>query len=215
MLFATQKIANHCRTFIQENLIKSGVHGSTGVLQFLLRPDDLKKTSSSSPTDIYDDLYIVLVTENAFSIAKEFWQYTGLGISSRRAEKYLSLLSDGTLSSPSNTGLTNGFKINGHNGYYSTKTLIPSSTEESNSEERYDRNIPGSTAKSILRSRIAQGLVANQTPGRTLSLSAEDVFLYPSGMAAIWSAHRLLLDVHLSAKSVCFGFVRALAHDFG
>jgi len=212
MLFATQNIANHCRTFIQERLTKSGAHGTTGVVQFLLRPDDLKKTSSSSQTDTRFDLYVVLFPEDAFLIAKEFWQYTGLGISSRRAEKYLSLLSNGSLSGPGDAELSNGLKINGHKGYNSTETIVrvPSSTESNpeHNEERYSGRLPGSVAKSILRSRIAQGLVANQAPGRTLSLSAEDVYLYPSGMAAIWAAHRLLLDVHLSAKSVCFGFVR-------
>ena len=221
MPFATENIANHCRTFIQDKLIKSDVHGTTSVVQFLLGADDLKKINGSSPTDICVDLYIVLFPEDAFPIAKEFWQYTGLGVSSRRAEKYLSLLWDSSLSRLDNTGLSNDLKV--INGSNSATTLgsSPAQHGELNPKPSEDRNgTPGSVAKSILRSRIAQGFVANQTPGRTVCLSAEDVYIYPSGMAAIWAAHRLLLDVRLSAKSVCFGFARlspwhtTMADDF-
>jgi cystathionine gamma-synthase len=52
---------------------------------FLLGPDDRKRTRGWS-------IYIVLSPKDAFPIAKEFWQYPGLGISSRCAEKYPSLL---------------------------------------------------------------------------------------------------------------------------
>lgn len=39
-----------------------------------------------------------------------------------------------------------------------------------------------------------------------VSVDAADVFLYPSGMTAIWSTHQLLMRVFDgSMKSVCFG----------
>jgi cystathionine gamma-synthase len=232
MLFPTQKIANYCRAFIQERLSQSGTDGSARLVQLLICPDDLKRDGKSGPADISVDLHIVLFPKDAFGIAKEFWQHTGLGISSRLAEKCHSLLSDGSSLSPSPTNLPkNSYGIKGHNRHYSVKsanptpaqpTILPSSAKEelnadhtSYFEERYGRNLPASAAsaaKSVLRSRIAQGLVANQDRGRTLSVTADDVYLYPCGMAAIWNAHRLLLDLRPPAKSVCFGLVPIAPH---
>jgi cystathionine gamma-synthase len=231
MLFPTQKIANYCRAFIQERLTQSDAGGIARLVQLLICPDGVKKgneTDHSSPTDISIDLHIVLFPKDAFSIAKEFWQHTGLGISSRLADKCLSLLSDGSSLPPSPTNQSSGHKC--HNRHYSAKfpkspsTSPTISAEEENLnvehanyfEERYGRNLPivaASAAKSVLRSRIAQGLVANQTRPRTPSVSADDVHLYPCGMAAIWYAHRLLLDIRPPAKSVCFGSVLP-CHDF-
>jgi cystathionine gamma-synthase len=38
------------------------------------------------------------------------------------------------------------------------------------------------------------------------SLTEDDVFLHPAGMAAIWTAHQLVLKIMpAAAKSVCFG----------
>ena len=197
MLFPTQKIAHYCRDFIQERLSQSGADGNARLVPLLIRPDGLKedsnfKADSSSPTDICVDFHIVLFPTDAFRIAREFWQHTGLGMTSRLAEKCLSLLSDGsslTLSPPNWSNLPSG--------------------DEELYEERdgCDRKVSAtSVAKGILRSRIAQGFVGNRAQ-RTISMSASDVYLYPCGMAAIWNAHRLLLDVRPPAKSVCFGLV--------
>ena len=227
MLFPTQKIATYCRTFLQERLTKFGRDGTPRLVQLLICPDDIKRDATNTrPCDASADLHIVLFPKDAFCIAKEFWQHTGLGISSRLAEKCLSLLSDGSSMAPSPTNISNGYGLKGHNRHYSAKfskpplthpMITPSSTkEELNAEhnnyfeERYGRNLPvgaASAAKSALKSRIAQGLVANQPPSRTISVSPDDVYLYPCGMAAIWNAHRLLLDVRPSAKSVCFRLV--------
>jgi len=232
MLFPTKKIADHCRAFVQERLSKTGASGSARLVQLLVCPDGVKKdgkADNSSPTDFSVDLHIVLFPKDAFPIAKEFWQHTGLGISSRLAEKCLSSLSDRLSPSPSPTTQSSGhYGIKGHNRHYSAKSskplstqqiLSPSAEEDLNAdhtnyfEERYGRNLPviaADAAKSVLRSRIAQGLVANQVQPRTPTVSADDVYLYPCGMAAIWHAHQLLLNVRSPAKSVCFGLVPSL-----
>jgi len=96
-------------------------------------------------------------------------------------------------------------------------------------EERYGRNLPltaAAFAKQILRLRVAGVLLgknANDLDGqpsvvqedglvgtsarRIPEASADDVYLYPSGMAAIWNAHNILLSVRPQAKSVCFGSI--------
>ncbi|KII87669.1 hypothetical protein PLICRDRAFT_699219 [Plicaturopsis crispa FD-325 SS-3] len=95
-------------------------------------------------------------------------------------------------------------------------------------EERFGRNLPitsASAAKRALRRRIA-GVLVQDSPddcsggpcagGNDVevgpssrgvdAVSESDVFLYPTGMAAIWNAHHLASAVRPPAKSVCFGF---------
>jgi cystathionine gamma-synthase len=103
-------------------------------------------------------------------------------------------------------------------------------------EERYGRNLPqcsAAQAKRALRRRIAGVLVGDTCASPTLrslasspepcitgsdnaelepstrgveTVTEDDVFLFPTGMTAIWSAHQLAMKVLPLAKSVCFGF---------
>ncbi|EJD51133.1 PLP-dependent transferase [Auricularia subglabra TFB-10046 SS5] len=97
-------------------------------------------------------------------------------------------------------------------------------------EERYGRNLPASAAdnaKRALRRRIAGVLVQDRSsiddpdvvallaseatqavvPSiRGAGVTEDDVFLLPTGMSAIWTAHQLALATRPLAKSVCFGF---------
>ncbi|KDQ13299.1 hypothetical protein BOTBODRAFT_33634 [Botryobasidium botryosum FD-172 SS1] len=100
-------------------------------------------------------------------------------------------------------------------------------------EERYGRNMPiesSALAKRTLRRRIAGVLVCDQstaiksnshsTPAgpelgpcekvgasiRGVGVTEDDVFLFPTGMSAIWHAHQLALGTLPPAKSICFGF---------
>lgn len=92
-------------------------------------------------------------------------------------------------------------------------------------EERYGRNLPveaAAFAKRAMRRRIA-GVLIHDTPNHwsqageqstevgpstrgVKEVSEDDVFLYPTGMSAIFSAHQLALGTMPSAKSICFGF---------
>lgn len=82
-------------------------------------------------------------------------------------------------------------------------------------EERYGRNmatIEAPRAKRALRKRIA-GVASNEVQGGDVdvmnrseeAIAEEDVYLYPTGMSAIFHAHQLTLKAR-EAKSVCFGF---------
>ncbi|KAJ7069881.1 pyridoxal phosphate-dependent transferase [Mycena amicta] len=95
-------------------------------------------------------------------------------------------------------------------------------------EERYGRNLPlslAASAKRALRRRIS-GVLVRDSPGDSAdepsagdanaiigpssrgvsNFSEDDVFLYPTGMAAIWSSHQLVLGTLPPLKSVCLGF---------
>lgn len=94
-------------------------------------------------------------------------------------------------------------------------------------EERYGRNLDLSSAahaKIALRRRIAGMLVAgagssvddeveiaNGKDVRGVPVTDDDVYLYPTGMSAIWSSHQLALQTLGERKSVCFGLVNFFA----
>ncbi|KAF8333771.1 hypothetical protein F5887DRAFT_921746 [Amanita rubescens] len=97
-------------------------------------------------------------------------------------------------------------------------------------EERYGRNLPlggAASAKRALRRRLAGVLIKDslggdcvdgEVVGSSSRVAEGDVHLFPSGMAAIWTAHQCLMGVRgFEAKSVCFGWVydRVPWGDFG
>lgn len=229
------------------------------LMHLLICPEDkennrinTRSTPDCTPTASVT-LHIVLFRADVFRVAKEFWQHSGMGISSRLAEHCLSMLPEELTQaqmqvqpqppSPSSNRLP--FKV--HNKHYSAKghvrlPSIPSNSlskkaddEELNLdhsmylEERYGRNLPlslATSAKRALRRRIAgvlirddqsegqgdptageKNLVVGPSSRGVADVSENDVFLYPTGMSAIWNTHQVALAVRPPAKSVCFGFV--------
>ena len=257
MLFSTRTIADQCRTFIQQRSVTLGTPVTARLVHLIICPEDKQNNGvvtkgDQSTASSCADLHIVFFPGDAFPIAKQFWQHAGLGISSRFAEKCLSLLSVDTpnVQRPISPilGRIPGKEQNRHYSAIKSRPTSPPvvqlpptpsspsfAVEDSNPdsvylEERYGRNLPlhaASLAKRALRSRVAGTLVKTNTcdyindsgseknelvVGPSVrgiaDVAAEDVYLYPSGMAAIWSAHNIALSVLPPAKSVCFGFVR-------
>ena len=170
-------------------------------------------------------IFHVLFPQSKFSTAKQFWQHTGLGISSRLAARCLTALAS---SSPTSSKFPH-LKPAAHRHYASSKPARdpPSSAEPLGTdqsvylEQRYGRNLDvaaAELAKGAMRRRIAGVLVRDESAAcgevevaqsvRGVAITEHDVFLFPSGMTAIWSAHQLALDVRGPKKSVCFGCVR-------
>jgi cystathionine gamma-synthase len=92
-------------------------------------------------------------------------------------------------------------------------------------EERYGRKLSQDAdtfAKRALRRRIA-GVLLRDEPAvwdaagssnselrpstRGHGVTEDDVYLYQTGMAAIWNAHQTISALRPAAKSVAFGFV--------
>ncbi|KAH8979852.1 PLP-dependent transferase [Lactarius akahatsu] len=162
-------------------------------------------------------IFLVLFPRDQFSTAKKFWQYTGLGISSRLATRCLSVLTPAT----SPTSSTPPYlKPGAHRHYASSKPpreppaeLL--GTDKSEYLEKRYGSTPGvgaaELAKAAMRRHIAGVHVRNEGAGGgeaevEVAVTEHDVFLFPTGMTAIWSAHQLALDVRGAKKSVCFGF---------
>ena len=189
MLFPSRKVADSCRSFMMDRANKLGIDIPIRLVQHVIH---------GSPGSSHIELHIVLFPENHFPIAKQFWQHTGLGISSRLAQRCLSVLdSQDQLQDPAH------------------ETYLRESEDQKSLLEN------GSLAKQVIKGRIAD-LLTRELPlphtegesaevGSSISttrireVSEDDVYLYPSGMAAIWSSHQLVLGTRPPTRSVCFG----------
>lgn len=201
------------------------------ITQLLLHSDEEGRGGCAASSKSGPELHIVLFPADKFQYARPFWQHTGLGISSRYAEHCLSLLPGETVpASP-----TIYTKPRSAHRYYSVREKRqsqPTSPKDALGddystylEERYGRNLSqdaASFAKRALRRRIAGVLLRDepadwdtvgsvtsklQPSTRGLDVTEDDVYLYPTGMAAIWNAHQMVSAVRPITKSVAFGFV--------
>jgi cystathionine gamma-synthase len=248
MLFPKQKIAEQCRSFIERRSSSNGAPVNARLLHLFICPEN-KPSDGGNDVIAHDsvDLHIVLFPADSYPVAREFWQHVGQGISSRLAEKCLSLWPDDSLSSPS--PVSNRFPFRGHNRHYSA-VKVPCSPKSDSPcspvvedlskdhsvylEERYGRNLPlvaAAFAKRALRSRVAgvlkekssgcqsesyieqKDLLVGPSTRGVAEVAVDDVYLYPSGMSAIWNAHNMALDVLPPAKSISFGLVLRSSYD--
>lgn len=202
LLFPSRKTAEACRTFLAARDV------SARVVQHCI---------SESLC-----VFLVLFPEGKFSISKQFWQHTGLGVSSRLATHILATLASSTSPLPTPTRT----KPMAHRHYSAKPSRVPPSDDAEPLEvdqavyveQRYGRNLDvaaATQAKRALRRRIAGVLVRDESAAngevevaqsiRGVAVTEDDVFLFPTGMSAIWTAHQLALDTRGAKKSVCFG----------
>jgi cystathionine gamma-synthase len=247
LLFPSNKIAASCRAFLLDRSRVLGLNPTrVRLIQFLIcaqdrGPDSIPSPISPQPSPCtqYPELHIVLFPADIFPLAKEFWQHTGTGISSRLADFCLSALnhdSNGDSSSinspPHSLILQSHRRHPSKNKHYAVRSSIDQSAagggeilgsdQQVYLEERYGRNMPVSlatSAKRAMRLRIAGVLRDGPTSpvdevqvelGPSMrgvkGVTKDDVYLFPTGMSAIWNAHQMVMAVRPPAKSVCFGF---------
>lgn len=191
----------------------------------------------------------VIFPQNHRTVAKAFWQHTGEGISSRRAEFCHKVFDEGLLSAVVYEGLeapalSPQVLCKGPRRYQKSRSFntrlvaqvndhsTPSGTASAEGkeyvqfvEERFGRNLDlslAANAKLAVRRRIAGALTADvdlhqaleilEAPApirRVQGFSVDDVYLYPTGMSAIFNTHRSMMATRGELKSVCFGFVSA------
>jgi cystathionine gamma-synthase len=180
---------------------------------------------------------VVFFPVTAASLAKNYWQHSGEGISSRLAEYLLKALFDQQTGSQSHSIKFNPVNMGASKSELQARriqALSPSlgmrkpkkdeSMQESELfiDQKYGRILDlkfGEAAKVALRKRIignfeislkqVQSDLNNGSSSGDKDagkLNFEDVYLYPSGMAAIFNAHVALLQSTEAKKSVCFGF---------
>lgn len=246
-IFPTYAVASRCRDFMNK-YTKLSPCPKFRILQ-ISTPNAHRYTQSrvkSNTGKIKDPLdnYVarfsaIFFPSSEFYLAKQYWQHSGEGISSRMAEFCFNKLTDHTPSnSPSAllTSQTNDFKLHkpgskcggfhknsacqadnhDHTDENSEKEAEEKSGAQESQiflEERYGRNLDLSFAKDAaqalkrrISTKINEGATAMATVP-TKQVEENDVYLFPTGMTSIFTAHRLLMDLlGKDLKSVCFGF---------
>jgi cystathionine gamma-synthase len=226
MLFPSQGIASRCLQFIK-NHSTSVQHPAVRILEFVAPPPNHSHISY--------EVSAVIFPVGELKVAKQFWQHTGEGISSRRAQFFHHELDDGFLLEKGVAVVVDKGPAKGpkrYNKLSQDKVLCRSKLSTTDItgtfqfvEERFGRNLDLSfvdNAKLAIRRRITGTLRANvdtedaiesypESSRDVEGFTENDVFLYPSGMSAIYNAHRLLMEILGAHKSICYGFV---SHPF-
>lgn len=218
MIFPTYNIAKRCRAFIKEKAaaLNPPVKAVVRILQLSSPPP---ANAEETSTKVEANLAFVFFHSKLFPIAKQYWQHSGEGISSRLAEYFLSEMKDklaaemnskrdsaSTASSSSHSPRPSRSSRSSRSSINISRSNIK---QESATfiEERFGRNLDlrfAKDAKKILLQRLASEYDHSYS-------DSENVYLYPSGMAAIFNAHRAILGFNdekdsNTLKSVCFGF---------
>ena len=246
MLFPTIAVANRCEKFFHDRVDDLAPES----VRVLVLAPVINKSKSRGAETISSGLACVFFPKEYFSTAKQVWQHSGDGISSRRAEFCLKALRDGFLRPVSSSinqksedvytkGPRRYQRPTSQNGITPALTAAPELTPTQNEtteiegkdyfqfvEERFGRNLNAklaSQAKLAIRRRISgcltddsdldQALASSPSncDSRHVGLKDQDVYLYPTGMSAIFNTHRILLANAAAKgmeprKSICFGF---------
>lgn len=228
LLFPSSQVAARCQTFMEQRTDTA----PTPAIRIVELTCKLPREKNA----IWSGLSAVLFPAEEFGVAKQFWQHSGDGISSRRAEFCLSEFEEGVLVEKSSVAasgppsrVSKGPKRYSRlpRGVVEHKPAVQTQTQEVEAgadcsqyvEERFGRNLDTAfidSAKLAIRRRIAGTLKSNVGLQDALGLSSEggrlgegfsenDVYLYPSGMSAIFNTHRLLASARGPKKSVCYG----------
>lgn len=173
MLFPSHKVAEQCRSFMKQYYKEPT--GTLRIAEFEIAPIDSASELQKVP------IHIVLFPQDAFPIAKQFWQHAGDIISSRLAEYCLRILDENkehaANSNESDKSKADLYKPRQTMGsrsrsHYSTKPSKKTEVKEEEAieqstylEERYGRNLPikfADNAKIALRRRIAGVLIGEE-----------------------------------------------------
>ncbi|GJC87328.1 cystathionine gamma-synthase [Colletotrichum liriopes] len=179
MLFPTPRSARRCLAFVKKHA-EAFITADAGVLDFGL---DISKDVSPLLRSLAPTVSAVVYSPEVFPIAKQYWQHTGDGVSSRRAEFCHGLLKEGLLAPVERPGSPVGKVCRGPKRYHrpssiddtkpashhpADKTSPQSAFETQESlrflEERFGRNLDLSLverAKSAIKRRIAGAMAAD------------------------------------------------------
>ncbi len=147
-------------------------------------------------------LYAVIFPAANSKTAKAFWQHTGEGISSRRAEFLHKCLADGGFVEIRRDEGETTCKISRSDAIENTHVASKWIEQRRIREElRLDESV---NAKRAIAERIARAISSNMDAQSGVHVS--DVYLYASGMSTIFNVHRMLMAVRGDLKSVCYGY---------
>lgn len=223
MVFPSYTVAKRCREFIRS---RSKLQNSPRRVLQLTTPapaNDFEKSSVIEAT-----IGAVIMKAEEFPIAKQYWQHSGEGVSSRMAEYVLKAVFENEKKDQDRVRSRNKQEIQAQQIQRKSPSIsasIRSSSLSQNEsvdkefntfiEQKYGRVLDlkfAAEAKVALRRRISgkaeqsKSQVDDTADKRGSYVSEDDVYLFPTGMAAIFNAHQALLGLCEPKKSVCFGF---------
>jgi cystathionine gamma-synthase len=208
LILNSRSACHQCRAFLEQR-----ARGLFRLLEFIITPEE--RSTEKIPV-----LYVILFPIELSKIAKEFWQHTGTGISSRFATFCLLRLHLLFPEMDEKTHLGRGYKDYTRN--HNHQIQRQSRKEEVNTwvEERFGRNLPFEfvhEAKMTLRKRIA-GVLGDASESAVLDLFASGpdrmckgvdeshVRLFSCGMSAIYFSHQIVTLLKVNLPTVQFGF---------
>jgi cystathionine gamma-synthase len=164
LLFPSLKTAEACRSFTLQQL-------ELPQSSFKVK---VQRITEISGTPLPHEIFALLFHEDQKKLVMGYWMFAGEGISSRLAEQCL-LRRSGDEQHQSKLGLSFP-PDHEYSEYYRKHIPLPSVKDAKDAVRmRYAGIIPG-------------GGNIRGVPGVTI----DDVFLYPTGMTAIWNCHKLL-----------------------
>ncbi|KAJ4363767.1 Cystathionine gamma-synthase [Ascochyta clinopodiicola] len=218
-------IVNKCRDFI----LHTAADQDTSQVRIIDLVPAAEKARAEEMNAISPRISAVLYPLDFFKVAKQFWQHSGDGVSSRRAEYCHHLFEKGVLLDAAKLNEPTRF-CKGPRRYQNKKSVdldAPAVQQDAETltqfvEQRFGRNLDLSmtkNAKLAVRRRIAGSLTADVALTEALSLdmdsertrqvadfSEDDVYLYPTGMSSIFNTHRNLLAAKGQHKAIVYGF---------
>ncbi|KAF2399986.1 PLP-dependent transferase [Trichodelitschia bisporula] len=236
MLFPSRAVASRCLDFYNRHASQPAARQGRIVDLLAVETKDMPEEMKLACPRVSAFLF----PEDQFPVAKQYWQHSGEGISSRHAAYCHELFKAGFLVEASKVEEARR-PCKGPRRYRRTTSISLTAAPKADSaavaepngeaeeldydrfiEERFGRNLDmklASNAKLAVRRRIAGSLTANVELSSALQqvqdemharqvagLSEDDVYLFPTGMNAIFTTHRSLLAVRGGMKSIEFGF---------
>lgn len=232
MVFPSYDVAKRCREFIKAK--SENPSNLRRVLQLSTSPPNTENEKSSI---VETTIGVVFFPADEFPLAKQYWQHSGEGILSRFSEYVLKELFGDESKDQSRVKSRlkqerQAYQIQQKSPSISASIRSKSHSENEEVERDFNTFIEqkfgrvldlkfATGAKRALRRRICghTGYISladeNSASPEPLTspepglrgLDLLDVFLYPTGMASIFNAHRALLNVaDTPLRSVCFGF---------
>lgn len=224
MIFPSYNTAKRCREFIKQK------SESLSLVRVLRLRTPAPSTEFEKSSVVESEIGIVFFPASEFGLAKQYWQHSGEGISSRMAEYVLKELFEKEEKDQTRVRSRNKQELQAQSIQKKSPSISASirsnsmnQNEEADKEfntfieQKYGRVLDlkfAAEAKLALRRRISGKADKShnqedemEKARRGKHLSETDVFLYPTGMAAIFNAHQAVLAVDPNPKkSVCFGF---------
>ncbi|THH26946.1 hypothetical protein EUX98_g7243 [Antrodiella citrinella] len=190
-LFPTAHAAQECVAYMRRYVPSSDDHSISVGLAHILLDDKTRQLAGRDSLEVY----AVIFRPELKKLGKSYWQHTGTGVSSRYASACLANIANRVVR-PIITSQPWEAQIN------------PCVYAKLHSEtQRIAQTLQRRIASLALTGSppVDQDGISFQVNGRG-KVSETDVFLYPSGMSAIWHAHQLIMKLKPGLKYVSFGF---------